>query len=157
MYLMNTQPYRLFGVNTLSHYLVEPIHVHLVVVKHVMRYLKATIDYGLSYTRDHEFRLYGYTNSDWARSVSEIKSNLGGCFSLGSGMISWLSRKQSSVALSTAGAEYIADCSASCEAIWLQKLLSDLFHLEMDAIVILCDNQSCMKMRENVISQADKY
>ena len=57
-------------------------------------------------------------------------------------MISWFSKKQSSVALSIAEAEYIASCSASCEAIWLWKLMSGLFDLEMDTTDILCDNQS---------------
>ena len=66
-------------------------------------------------------------------------------------MISWFSRKQSSVALSTAEAEYITSCSASCEAIWLRKLMSGLFNLELDTTVILCDNQSCIKMIENLV------
>ena len=61
-------------------------------------------------------------------------------------MISWLSKKQSIVALSTAEAKYIVACSASCEAIWLRKLMSGLFDLELDTMVILCDNQSCIKM-----------
>ena len=80
-------------MNTLSHYLVEAIHVHLVVVKHVMRYLKGTVEYGLSYTSGHDFRLYGYTYSDWERSVLYRKSTSGGCFSLGLAMILWLRRK----------------------------------------------------------------
>jgi hypothetical protein len=66
-------------------------------------------------------------------------------------MISWQSRKQSSIALSTAEVKYIAACSASCEAIWLRKLLTGLFDLEMEATTILCDNQSCIKMTENPI------
>jgi hypothetical protein len=138
-------------VNTLSQYLVEPRRVHLVAAKHVMRYLKGTLEYGLCYTGDHDFRLYGYTDSDWAGSVSDRKSTSGCCFSLGSAMTSWQSRKQSSIALSTTEAEYIAACSASCEAIWLRKLLTGLFDLEMEATVILCDNQSCIKMTENPV------
>jgi hypothetical protein len=74
MYLTNTRPDICFVVNTLSQYLVEPIHVHLVAAKHVMRYLKGTLDFGLSYNRDHDFRLIGYTNSNWARSVYDRKS-----------------------------------------------------------------------------------
>ena len=77
------------------------------------------IEYGLIYSRDHDFRLYGYTDSDWSGSVSDIKHTLEGCFSLWSAMISWLSRKQSSVALNTVEAEHIVACSASCDAIWL--------------------------------------
>jgi len=151
MYLMNTKTNICFSVNTLSQFMIEPRHVHLVAAKHVMRYLKGTLDYGLSYDGDHNFTLSGYTDSDWAGSVSDRKSTSGCCFSLGSTMISWQSRKQSSIALSTTEAEYIAACSASCEAIWLRKLLTSLFDLEMEATTILCDNQSCIKMTENPV------
>ena len=66
-------------------------------------------------------------------------------------MTSWQSRKQSNIALNTTEAEYIATCSSSCEAIWIHKLLTGLFDLEMEATVILCDNQSCIKMTENPV------
>ena len=79
-------------MNTLSKILVEPRHVHLVAAKHVMRYLKGTLDYGLNYDGDedygdHNFTLSGYTDSDWAGSVSDRKRT-SGCF-LGSTMVSW--------------------------------------------------------------------
>jgi hypothetical protein len=122
-----------------------------VVAKHVMRYLKGTLDCGLSYDGDHDFTLSGYTDSDWAGSVFDRESTSGCCFSLASTMISWQSRKQSSIALSTAEAEYIVACSTSCEAIWLRKLLTDLFDLEMEVTTFLCDNQSCIKMTENLV------
>jgi hypothetical protein len=137
MYLTNTRPDICFVVNTLSQYLIEPRRVHLVAAKHVMRYLKGTLDFGLCYNGDHDFRLVGYTDSDWVGSVSDRKSTSGCCFSLGLAMTSWQSRKQSSIALGTAKAEYIAACSASCEAIWIRKLLTGLFDLEMEATVIL--------------------
>ena len=70
---------------------------------------------------------------------------------LGLTMISWFSKKQSSVSLSTAEAEYIAACSAYCEAIWLRKLISGIFYMEVNTIVILCDNQSCIKTTENLV------
>jgi hypothetical protein len=114
-----------------------------------MRYLKGTLDFGLCYTGDHDFRLIGYIDSDWAGSVSNRKSTSRCCFSLESTMTSWQSRKQSSIALSTTEAEYIVACSASCEAIWLRKLLIGLFDMEMEATMILCDNQSYIKMTEN--------
>jgi hypothetical protein len=93
MYMKNTRPDICFVVNTLSQYLVEPRHVHLVVANHVMRYLKGTLDYGLCYTRDHDFRLCGYTDSDWARSVSDRKSTSECFFSLDSTMTSWKSKE----------------------------------------------------------------
>jgi hypothetical protein len=104
MYLLNTSPDICFTVNTLSQFLVEPRHVHLVAAKHVMRYLKGTIDCGLSYDGDHDFTLSGYTDADWAGSVFDRKITSGCYFSLGSAMISWQSRKQSSIALSIAEA-----------------------------------------------------
>ena len=68
-------------------------------------------------------------DSDWVGSAINRKSTSGCCFSMGSGLISWFRRKQSSVALSTTKEEYVVACSASCEAVWLRKLLSDLFDL----------------------------
>ena len=70
---------------------------------------------------------------------------------MGSGVISWFSRKQSCVALSTAEEEYVTSCSTSCEVVWLRKLLSDLFDLQLDATCIYCNNQSCVKLSENLV------
>jgi hypothetical protein len=97
-----------------------------------------------SYNGDHDFRLSGYTDSDWVGSVSDRKSTSGCCFSLGSAMIHGRVGSNPSISLSTTEEEYIVACSTSCEAIWLQMLLTDLFDLEMEATMILCDNQSCI-------------
>ena len=88
---------------------------------------RGTVDYGLKYDANQKINLEGYVDSYWAGSAIDKKSTSGCCFSMGSGMISWFSRKQSCVALSTGEAEYVAACSASCEAVWLRKLLSDIF------------------------------
>jgi hypothetical protein len=77
MYLTNTRPDICFAVNTLSQFLVEPRRAHLVAAKHVMRYLKGTMDYGLSYDGDHDFTLSGYTDADWEGSVADKKSTSG--------------------------------------------------------------------------------
>jgi hypothetical protein len=153
MYLMNTRPDICFVVNTLIQYMVEPRSVHLVATKHVMRYLKSKIDYGLRYASDSEIILQGFIDSDWASSVADQKSTYGCCFSVGSTMISWFNRKQTSVALSTAKAKakYIATFSSSNEAVCLQKLLVRLFDLELEATCIWCDNQSCVNLTEKPV------
>jgi len=87
--------------------------------KHVMMYLKGTIDYGLRYISDREIRLQGYTDSDWADSVIDQKSTSKCCFSMGTTMISWLSEKQTCMTLSSVKAEYVATWSACGEAMWL--------------------------------------
>jgi hypothetical protein len=117
----------------------------------VLRYLKGALDHGLWYRFDHEFGLYGYSDSDWVDSIPDRKSTSGYCFSLGSNMVSWRSRKQSCVALSTTKAEYVAACAASREAMWLRKLLFGLFGLGLDVTCIWCDNHSCMKLLENAM------
>ena len=73
--------------------MVDPRQVHLIVTKHVLRYLKGTIDYGLRYVANCEFGLVGYTDSDWVDSVIDWKSTSGCCFSLGSTVIAWRNRK----------------------------------------------------------------
>ena len=151
MYLTNKRPDICFAMNTLSQYLIDSRSVHLTAAKHILRYLKGTVDYGLKYKDDQKINLEGYVDSYWAGSAIDRKSTSGCCFSMGSGMISWFSRKQSCVALSTAEAEYVAACSDSCEAVWMRKLLSDLFDLQLGATCIYCDNQSCVKLSKNPI------
>ena len=116
-----------------------------------MRYLRGTVYYGLKYESNQKINMEGYVDSDWAGSAIDWKSTSGCCFSMGSGMISWFSRKQSCVAPSTIEAEYVVDCSASCEAVWLRKILSDIFDLQLDATCIHYDNQSCVKLSENPV------
>jgi hypothetical protein len=101
MYLTNTRSDICFDVNTLSQYLVEPRCVQFVAAKHVMRYLKGMLDFCLCYNGDHDFRLVGYTDSYWTGSVSDRKNTSGCCFSLGSTMTSWQSRKKSNISLNT--------------------------------------------------------
>ena len=118
----------------------------MITAKHVLRYLKGTVDYGIKYDANQKINLEGYVDSDWGGSAIDRKSTSGRCFSMGSGVMSWFSRKQSYVALSTTKSEYVTARSASCEVVWLRKLLSDLFDLQMDATCIYCDNLSCVKL-----------
>ena len=140
MYLMNTRPDIFFVVNTLSQFLTDPRHVQLIATKHILRYLRGTIDYGIKYEVNQKINQEGYVDSDWAGSSTDRKSSSGCCFSMGSGVIFWFRRKQSYVALNTAKVDYVASCSASCEVVWSTKLLSELFDLQMDATCIYCDN-----------------
>ena len=101
MFLTNMRLDIWFVVNTLSQYMVKPKHIHLVGSKHAIRYLKGALDYGLRYASDGEIRLHGFTYLDWVGNVEDKKSTSGCCVSLGSCMISWFSKKQYSITLST--------------------------------------------------------
>ena len=115
MYLEDTRPDICFAVNTLR-------HVHLMVEK-------GTVDYGLKYDENQKINLEGYVDSNWVGSAINRKSTSGCYFRMGSGVISWFSRKQSYVAPSTAEVEYVVSCSTSFEVVWLRKLLFDFFDL----------------------------
>jgi hypothetical protein len=151
MYLVNTKPDIFFVVNTLSQFMVETRRMHWVEAKHVLVYLCGIMDYGLDYLRGDGVRLVGYIDSDWAGCVSDRKSTSGCCFRLGSTMVSWFSRKQKSVSLSSVEAEYMAASQAICEALWLHKLLVGLFGVQLRPTMIYYDNQSCIKLSENPI------
>ena len=127
MYLVNSRPDLCFAVKTISQFMMEPRRVHWVAAKHVLRYFAGTMDYGLDYRRSNGVSLIDFIDSDWAGSVVDQKRTSGYCFSLGSTVVSWFSRKQKSLALSSTEAEYMAAIQASCEVLWLCKLLVNLF------------------------------
>jgi hypothetical protein len=117
MYLVNTGLDLCFAVNSLSQ------RVHWVAEKHVLRYLKGTVDYGLDYERGDGVKLIGYIDSDWAGCVVDKNSTSGRCFGLGSTIVSWFSQKRKSLALSFGEAKYME----ASQAIWLCKLLIGIF------------------------------
>jgi hypothetical protein len=149
MYLVNTRPNIFYAVNQLSQAMVKPTKLFWKAGKHVLRYLKGTSEYGLWYRQTDEVKLHGFTDADWVGSPTDRKSTSGGIFSIRSTVVSWYSRKQRSVALSSAEAEYMTASQAACEAIWMRKILVGLFGSHLDLTVIYCDNQSCIKISIN--------
>eukprot|EP00253_Pinus_taeda_P003008 PITA_03008 len=151
MYLVNTRPDICYAVNQLSQAMVKPTKLFWKAGKHVLRYLIATLGYGLWYRQEDEVKLCGFTDPNWAGSPTDRKSTSGGVFSIGSTTVSWYSRKQRSMALSSAEAEDMAASLAACEAIWMRKILDGLFSSHLEPTVIYCDNQSCIKLSANPV------
>ena len=116
--------------------------------------MKGTYNYGLEFVASCDLLLAGYCDSDWASSVDDRRSTSGYCFSLGSGVISWKSKKQPTVALSSIEAEYIAAKSAVCEVVWLRSLLVEIHEVQAGATMIYCDNQSCIQIAKNPVFHA---
>jgi hypothetical protein len=137
MYLVKTRPDIFYATSTLSQFMSQQRQTHWIFAKHVLRYLQGTVGHGLRYTSSIDMRLQGYTDFDWAGSTVDKKSTSRCCFTLGSTMVSWCSKKQNFVALSIAEAEYIALSVAVRKAVWLHKLLADLFGHVLDSTVIL--------------------
>ena len=94
-------------------------------------------------------KLQGFTDAYWEGIPSDMKSTLGRIFGIRSVIVSWYIRKQRSVVLNSADAEYMAYSQANCEAISMRKILVGLFGQQMDPTMIYCDNQSCIKLSEN--------
>jgi hypothetical protein len=88
-------------VGLVARFQVAPKETHVQEVKRIFRYLKGTLDFGLWYPTGKNFTLTTYTDADWAGSVDDRKSTSGGAFFLGNNLVSWLSKKQSSISLST--------------------------------------------------------
>ena len=100
--------------------------------------------------------MHGFTDADWAGSPTDRKSTSEGIFSIGSTTVSWYSRKQRSVALSSVQVEYMVAIQAACEAIWMRKIMVGLFGSHLDPTVIHCNNQSCIKISINPMFH-DRY
>ena len=121
-------------------------------MKRILRYLNGTSNLGLVYDNKKGKDLTGYSDADWAGDIDDRKSTSGYIFQLSGGAISWRSKKQTCVALSTAEAEYMALASAIQEAIWLRQLISNLRIAESETTkptTIMEDNQSAICMSKN--------
>lgn len=127
----------------------SPTKHQLGAVKRIIRYVAGTTDFGLLYKHVQSFKLVGYTDSDWGGSLEDRRSTSGNMFTLGSGAITWSSKKQDITALSTTEAECVAATSAACQGIWLRRLLEDMGQKQVDATLILCDNRSAIAIAKN--------
>ena len=94
MYLVHTRPDICYTMNALSQFMSDSKHIHWVAAKHVLRYVRGTITYGLRYTSSSGVLLVGYADSNWVGNAVDWKSTSGYCFSMGSAMISWSSRRR---------------------------------------------------------------
>ena len=137
------------AVGKLSQHMSKPNKEHWVAAKRVLRYVKGTLDLGLKFERSNDFELVGYSDADWAGDVDTRKSTSGYVFMLGNAVISWASKKQSVVALSTTEAEYIALCSASQETVWVRRLLESLRVRQVGPTTVFEDNQGTIFLSKN--------
>ena len=135
-----TRPDIINVVSLLSRYMHCASEIHFQAAKRIVRYVKGTIDYGLRFCQVKNFTLHGYSDSDWVGCVDDMRSTLGYCFSFGSAIFSWCSKKQV-IAQSTAEAEYVVVVAIVNQALWIKKLMADLFMKQKEKTQILVDNQ----------------
>lgn len=146
-----TRPDISFVINLLSKYNQKPEMSHWLALKRVMRYLKGTEEYRLSYKQNSEENMtHGYCDADWASSEDDRRSCTGYIFLFQGGAISWNSKRQPTVALSTTEAEYMSLSSCVQEAMWLKQLQETFWPLlKNEAMIVYSDNQSSIKLSES--------
>ena len=138
-------------MSTAARFTAKLTEQHWKAVKHILQYIAGTINFGLKFTRGGSIYCTGFSDANWAGDIDDRKSTSGYLIKVGSGPISWRSRKQTCIALSTAEAENMSLTLVAQEAIWLNHLLAELqSQLESSKLSTLYeDNQSPICMTKN--------
>ncbi|XP_016455582.1 secreted RxLR effector protein 161-like [Nicotiana tabacum] len=143
LYLTASRPDIIFSVCRCARFQAAPKESHLTVVKRIIRYLIGTISHRLWYPRLNNFNLEGFSDADLADDKDDRKSTSGTCQLLSKSLISWNSKKQGSIALSTTETEYIAIGQCCAQLLWMNHQLSD-YDLSFKPVKIFCDNFSAI-------------
>jgi len=146
MYLTSTHPDLVYSVSLISRYMARPTDLHL-----ILRYLKGTFDYGITYKKRSSNDLIAYTDSDYAGDLNDRKSTSSYIFLLSSGAVSWLSKKQPIVTLSTTEAEFVAAAECASQVVWMRRVLNQLGHVQKKSTIVICDNSSTIKLSKNPV------
>jgi hypothetical protein len=149
--MLGTRPDLAYAVGVLGQHAATPGEEHQRALDRVFWYLQATKDWHLVFQQGtpEGLSLTGFMDADWANELSDRSSTSGYTYKLAGGAISWSSKKQSSIALSSTEAEYIAGAHAAKEAIWLRRLLSKLGLPDHDPTTLRMDNQSAIAIAKN--------
>lgn len=150
LYITASRPDIMFAVCLCARYQSNPKISHLNAVKRIFKYLKGTTNLGLWYPKNQPFELNCYSDSDFAGDQVDRKSTSGTCHFLGMSLVSWFSKKQNSVSLSTTEAEYIAAARCCAQILWMKQTLSD-YGINFDCVNIFCDNSSTVNLSKNTV------
>lgn len=150
-YITLTRPEISYAVHQVCLHMHDPREPHLLLIKHILRYLKGTLDLGLILHSSSSHTLVAYSDADWGGCPDTRRSTSGFCVFLGDNLVSWSSRRQPTVSRSSAEAEYRAVATAVAETCWLRHLLLELNCPLDSATVVYCDNISAVYMSANPV------
>jgi hypothetical protein len=153
LYLCASRPDIMLSICMCARFQADPKEVHLRAVKRILRYLVHTPKFGIWYPKRSTFDLIGYSDADWAGCKIDRKSTSGTCQFLGRSLVSWTSKKQNSVALSTAKVEYIAADYCCAQLLWMRQTLRD-YGYKLTKVPLLCDNESAIRMADNPVEHS---
>jgi hypothetical protein len=152
LYLCALRPDIMLSVCMCVRFQSNPKEDHLRAVKRIMRYLVYTPKFGLWYPKG-TFDLIRYSDADYAGCKIDRKSTSGTCQFLGRSLVSWASKKQNSIALSTAEAEYIVVGHCCAQLLWMRQTLRD-YGYKLSKVPLLCDNESAIRMVDNPVEHS---
>ena len=149
MYAMiGTRPDLAYDICLVSRYMARPGNIHWEAVKWILRYMRGSQDLNLVFTKEKEFRVTRYCDSDYAADLDRRRSVSGYVFTVGGNTVNWKANLQSVTALSSTEAEFMALTEAAKEALWIKGLMKDL-GLEQDKVTLWCDSQSVICLSKN--------
>ena len=150
LYLTASRPDIMFATCLCARFQSNPKESHLSAVKRIFRYLNGSTSTGLWYPHISNFTIVGYSDADYAGCKLDRKSTSGRCQLLGKCLVSWSSKMQSVVALSTTEAEYMALGNCCTQVLWMKQILSD-YSMKISCVPIFCDNSSAINITRNPI------
>ncbi|GJT56427.1 retrovirus-related pol polyprotein from transposon TNT 1-94 [Tanacetum coccineum] len=153
MYLTSSRPDIVHATCFCARYQAKPTEKHLKEVKRIFRYLRGSVNMGLWYTKDSSFELTGFSDADYSGCKDTFKITFGGAQFLGEKLVSWSSKKQDCMALSTAKAEYMSLSVCCAEVIWMRTQLTD-YGVHFNKIPIYCDSKSAIGISCNPIQHS---
>lgn len=151
LYLTITRPDLSYAVNRLSQYVWSPRVPHMEAAFNVLKYIKGTAGQGLLYKSTANLNLQYFIDADWGACLDTRKSVTGFCALLGEYMISWKSKKQQTISISSVEAEYRSMAASTCEIIWVIYLLQDLGITCDGPAVLFCDSQAAIHVASNSV------
>ena len=153
LYFTGSRPDISYNVGVCSRYQANPKESYMTALKRIIKYVKTTAEFGVWYSKDTSDVLVGYSDANWAGNPDNRKSTLGGYFYVDTNLVSWMSKKQNSISLSTTEAEYIIAGSCCTKLLWMQKLLHD-YGICQEHLTIYCDNTSAINIFKNPIQHS---
>ncbi|GKB78860.1 hypothetical protein Tco_0945755, partial [Tanacetum coccineum] len=145
MYLTSSRPDLIYAVCLCARYQLKPTKKHLNVVKHIFRYLKGTINMGLWYSKDTVMSMTAYADADNAGCQDTRRSTSGSAQFLGDKLVSWSSKNQKCIAISSTEAEYIVLFGCCAQILWMRSQLTD-YGFQFNKIPLYCDNKSAIAL-----------
>ncbi|XP_048228240.1 secreted RxLR effector protein 161-like [Ricinus communis] len=148
MYITATRLDLMYGVCLISRFMSKPMEIHMLTANRILRYIRHTTKLRIFYKKESKNELTAYTDSDYAGDNTDFKSTSGYTCMMNGGAVTWMSKKQPIVTLSSIEAEYVAAATCACQCVWMRAILKQIGEDDSKPITVLCDNSSSVSWKD---------